>query len=134
MAAAATASYSTISPKHNVSFSTNNHHHFNKNALGFVSENPIPIRSLSLSCSRPAKHSMKVSATSAAPPVIETSKSSSDEVPTVVDVDLGDRSYPIYIGSGLLNQPDLLQRHIHGKRVLVVTNTTVAPLYLDKVV
>ena len=26
------------------------------------------------------------------------------------------------------------RRHIHGKRVLVVTNTTVAPLYLDKVV
>ncbi|KAK9097520.1 hypothetical protein Sjap_023017 [Stephania japonica] len=55
-------------------------------------------------------------------------------VPTIVDVDLGNRSYPIYIGSGLLDQPHLLQRHVHGKRVLVVTNTTVAPLYLDKVV
>ncbi|KAF1873386.1 hypothetical protein Lal_00027424 [Lupinus albus] len=55
-------------------------------------------------------------------------------IPTTVHVDLGDRSYPIYIGSGLLNQPHLLQRHVHGKRVLVVTNTTVAPLYLDKVV
>ncbi|PRQ47375.1 putative 3-dehydroquinate synthase [Rosa chinensis] len=54
--------------------------------------------------------------------------------PVVVDVDLGNRSYPIYIGSGLLDQPELLQRHVHGKRVLVVTNTTVAPLYLDKVV
>ncbi|ONM61275.1 3-dehydroquinate synthase chloroplastic [Zea mays] len=54
-------------------------------------------------------------------------------VSTVVDVDLGDRSYPIYIGAGLLDEPDLLQRHVHGKRVLVVTNTTVAPLYLDKV-
>ncbi|KAI3990958.1 hypothetical protein MKX01_026142 [Papaver californicum] len=53
---------------------------------------------------------------------------------TIVDVDLGNRSYPIYIGSGLLKQPDLLQRHVHGKRVLVVTNTTVAPLYLDKVI
>ncbi|KMT09565.1 hypothetical protein BVRB_6g130250 [Beta vulgaris subsp. vulgaris] len=58
----------------------------------------------------------------------------SSRVPTIVEVDLGNRSYPIYIGSGLLNQPDLLQRHVHGKRVLVVTNTTVAPLYLDKVV
>jgi 3-dehydroquinate synthase len=28
----------------------------------------------------------------------------------------------------------MLQRHVHGKRVLVVTNSTVAPLYLDKVV
>uniref|UniRef100_A0A7N0TAA5 3-dehydroquinate synthase, chloroplastic n=1 Tax=Kalanchoe fedtschenkoi TaxID=63787 RepID=A0A7N0TAA5_KALFE len=54
--------------------------------------------------------------------------------PTVVEVDLGNRSYPIYIGSGLLDQPDLLQRHVHGKRVLVVTNTTVAPLYLTKVI
>ncbi|KAI4387328.1 hypothetical protein MLD38_005169 [Melastoma candidum] len=54
--------------------------------------------------------------------------------PTVVDVDLGNRSYPIYIGSALLDQPLLLQRHVHGKRVLVVTNDTVGPLYLDKVV
>ncbi|KAM0894594.1 hypothetical protein ACQ4PT_024354 [Festuca glaucescens] len=54
-------------------------------------------------------------------------------VSTVVDVDLGDRSYPIYIGPGLLDEPELLQRHVIGKRVLVVTNTTVAPLYLDKV-
>ncbi|KAI3804260.1 hypothetical protein L1987_25677 [Smallanthus sonchifolius] len=77
---------------------------------------------------------MKVSTTLAATPGMETSKLSSRGFPTVVDVDLGDRSYPIYIGSGLLNQSDLLQRHIHGKRVLVVTNTTVAPLYLDKVV
>lgn len=53
---------------------------------------------------------------------------------TTVDVNLGDRSYPIYIGSGLLDQPHLLQRHVHGKRVLVVTNTKVAPLYLDRVI
>ncbi|XVF59811.1 hypothetical protein PTKIN_Ptkin07bG0305800 [Pterospermum kingtungense] len=59
----------------------------------------------------------------------------SSEAPTIVEVDLGDRSYPIYIGSGLLHhQPELLQKHVHGKKVLVVTNTTIAPLYLDKVV
>jgi len=46
---------------------------------------------------------------------------------------LGERSYPIYIGSGLLAQPDLLLRHIPGQQVLVVTNETVAPLYLDRV-
>ncbi|XP_074306368.1 3-dehydroquinate synthase, chloroplastic-like [Silene latifolia] len=62
------------------------------------------------------------------------SVSRSSEVPTIVDVDLGSRSYPIYIGSGLLDQPHLFQRHVHGKKALVVTNTTVAPLYLDKVV
>ncbi|XP_078446398.1 3-dehydroquinate synthase [Wolffia australiana] len=54
-------------------------------------------------------------------------------VPTIVDVDLGTRSYPIYIGSGILDQSELLHRHIHGKQVLVVTNTTVAPLYLERV-
>ncbi|XP_002983660.2 3-dehydroquinate synthase, chloroplastic [Selaginella moellendorffii] len=52
----------------------------------------------------------------------------------VVDVDLSDRTYPIYIGSGLLDKPELLQKHVKGKNVLVVTNTTVAPLYLEKVV
>ncbi|XP_010484683.1 PREDICTED: 3-dehydroquinate synthase, chloroplastic [Camelina sativa] len=54
--------------------------------------------------------------------------------PTTVDVDLGNRSYPIYIGAGLLDQSQLLQRHVHGKRVLVVTNERVAPLYLDKTI
>ena len=46
-------------------------------------------------------------------------------------VDLGDRSYPIYIGSGLLQQSQLLAPHISGKQIVVVTNTTVAALYLD---
>ncbi len=47
-------------------------------------------------------------------------------------VELGDRSYPIYIGSGLLQQPELFKKHIKSKQVLVVTNTTIAPLYLDR--
>ena len=47
-------------------------------------------------------------------------------------VELGDRRYPIYIGPGLLGQPDLLRPHIPGRQVLVVSNTTVAPLYLDR--
>ena len=45
-------------------------------------------------------------------------------------VDLGDRSYPIHIGAGLLNRADLILPHLAQKRVVVVTNTTVAPLYL----
>jgi len=48
-------------------------------------------------------------------------------------VDLGDRSYPIYIGTKLLTEDELLLRHIHGNSALVVSNTTVAPLYLAKV-
>ncbi|WP_296893125.1 3-dehydroquinate synthase [Thiobacillus sp.] len=45
-------------------------------------------------------------------------------------IDLGDRSYPIHIGSGLLGQPELILPHLSQKRVMVVTNTVVAPLYL----
>lgn len=56
----------------------------------------------------------------------------SEKIVTTVDVPLGDRSYPIYIGQGLMDQGELLQRHIPGKRVLIVTNTTIAPLYLDR--
>jgi len=51
-----------------------------------------------------------------------------------LDVDLGDRSYPIVIGRGLLDDGALLTRHIAGSgKVAIVTNTTVAPLYLEKV-
>ncbi len=49
-----------------------------------------------------------------------------------LNVDLGERSYPIHIGSGLLSQPELFRPHVHGTQVMIVTNTTVAPLYLDK--
>lgn len=49
-----------------------------------------------------------------------------------LSVDLGDRSYPIYIGEDLL-QADLITQHIPGNSALIVTNETVAPLYLDKV-
>jgi 3-dehydroquinate synthase len=48
-------------------------------------------------------------------------------------VDLGDRSYPIHIGQQLLDTSALLTRHIHSKQVMVVSNDTIAPLYLDKV-
>lgn len=47
-------------------------------------------------------------------------------------VELGERQYPIHIGSGLLNRPDLIRPHILGKQVMLVTNETVAPLYLDR--
>ncbi len=49
-----------------------------------------------------------------------------------LDVKLGSRSYPIYIGSQLLTRTELLRRHIPGQQVMVVSNDTVAPLYLDK--
>ena len=45
-------------------------------------------------------------------------------------VGLGERSYPIHIGSGLLGRAELLRPYLPRKRATIVTNTTVAPLYL----
>ena len=47
-------------------------------------------------------------------------------------VDLGDRSYPISIGENLLEQSELFSSAIAGKKVMIVTNDVVAPLYLQK--
>ncbi|MDH3609355.1 MAG: 3-dehydroquinate synthase, partial [Gammaproteobacteria bacterium] len=49
------------------------------------------------------------------------------------DVQLGKRSYPIYIGENLLSQPQYFLDHIAGENVFIVSNEKVAPLYLDKV-
>jgi 3-dehydroquinate synthase len=54
--------------------------------------------------------------------------------PITLQVDLGDRSYPIAIGQSLLSDASLISRHVVGNRVAIVTNTTVGPLYLDKLV
>jgi 3-dehydroquinate synthase len=48
-------------------------------------------------------------------------------------VALGDRAYPIHIGSGLLNRPELLLPHLKTPQAAIVTNTTVGPLYLERV-
>ena len=49
-----------------------------------------------------------------------------------ISVELGDRSYPIIIGRGLLGSDFDLVAHLAGSDCLVVSNTTVAPLYLDR--
>jgi 3-dehydroquinate synthase len=46
-------------------------------------------------------------------------------------VELGDRSYPILIGEGLLRQPELIRQHVVARDILIVSNTTVAPLYME---
>lgn len=46
-------------------------------------------------------------------------------------VDLGERSYPIFIGADLLAQKDLFIPHLASNQVMIVTNETIAPLYLD---
>jgi len=49
-------------------------------------------------------------------------------------VDLGSRSYPILIGPGLLGQTKPPEQHIVGRDLLLVSNTTVAPLYGDALI
>lgn len=46
-------------------------------------------------------------------------------------VELADRSYPIFTGQELLSNVDILLPYINGQQVCVVTNTTIAPLYLE---
>lgn len=48
-----------------------------------------------------------------------------------LNVALGDRSYPVHIGLDLLDKSELILPHLKGKQVAIVTNTTVAPLYLE---
>jgi 3-dehydroquinate synthase len=50
----------------------------------------------------------------------------------MLSVQLGDRSYPILIGSGLLAQRELFDRHAPHRELLLVTNTVVAPLYASQ--
>ena len=52
---------------------------------------------------------------------------------TTVEVVLGTRSYPIWIGAGLLGDAARWRTAIRGRHVLVVTNATIAPLYLGRV-
>ena len=47
-----------------------------------------------------------------------------------LNVELGERSYPIHIGSGLISKSDLILPHLKRKQAAIVTNCTVAPLYL----
>lgn len=49
-----------------------------------------------------------------------------------LEVSLGERSYSIHIGSGLLSQPELFAERLRGRDVLIVTDETVAPLYLAR--
>ena len=51
----------------------------------------------------------------------------------IVSVELGQRSYPIHIGDDLLSDVSLLKPHIHGSQVCIISNETIAPLYLETV-
>lgn len=81
------------------------------------------------SSSRRAQQRAPLAPVAAAAPA--ATANASDQL-RVVDVDLGDRSYPIYIGQNLLEDGARLRQHIPGNRVLIVTNETIKPLYLQR--
>ncbi len=43
-----------------------------------------------------------------------------------------ERSYPIHIGNGILSHSEIILDHVPRKRAAIVTNTTVAPLYMER--
>ena len=49
-----------------------------------------------------------------------------------LSVDLPDKSYPIFIGQNILSDPALISPYVSGKQVMIVTNETIAPLYLEQ--
>jgi len=53
-------------------------------------------------------------------------------VTTRLNVELGERSYPIDIGAGLLERAELFAPHVSGRHAAIITNETVAPLYANR--
>jgi shikimate kinase/3-dehydroquinate synthase len=69
----------------------------------------------------------------AKPTLLQSDMSSQNSATVTLSVDLGDRSYPIAIGPLLLDDADRIGSHVTGSRTVIITNTVVGPLYLDKV-
>src|SRR5690606_38059087 len=78
--------------------------------------------------------SRQSSSTSCASPAdsLPTAMSTANYSPIQLTVDLGERAYPILIGEGLLEDTGKVSELVPGRRIAIVTNTVVAPLYLDK--
>ena len=55
------------------------------------------------------------------------------ELDYTLTVSLEDRSYPIYIGRSVIDDPELIAWAFKQKKAVVVTNTTVGPLYLARI-
>jgi len=47
-----------------------------------------------------------------------------------INIQFDERSYPIYVGEGLISNYELISQHILGKKVAIITNDTVADIYL----
>lgn len=50
-----------------------------------------------------------------------------------IEIELGERRYPVHVGRALLSDTDTLEGALAGGEVLVVTDDNVAPLYLDTI-
>ena len=48
-----------------------------------------------------------------------------------INIKFDDRSYPIYIGQGLISDYELISQHIPHKKIVIITNDLVADIYLD---
>jgi shikimate kinase/3-dehydroquinate synthase len=64
--------------------------------------------------------------------VTQAEPSMSEKSNILLSVELGDRTYPIMIGPAMLADTETLTRHVRGNKVAIVTNTTVAPLYMEQ--
>ncbi len=51
-----------------------------------------------------------------------------------IRIDLPSRNYPVYLGRGLLPRSELWKKHLGDGKILIVSNETVAPLYLDTLI
>ena len=49
-----------------------------------------------------------------------------------INVELANNGYPVYLGSGLLAESSLWDRHLGAGKTLIVTNDVVAPLYVEQ--
>ena len=48
-----------------------------------------------------------------------------------INIKFDDRSYPIYVGQGLISDYELISQHIPHKKIVIITNDLVADIYLD---
>jgi shikimate kinase/3-dehydroquinate synthase len=86
------------------------------------------------STERPLQSQTPASHLSPNPMTLQNNDNSDNNNATItLQVELGERSYPITIGRNLLQDAGLMAQRVAGKRVVIVTNTVVAPLYLETV-
>ena len=97
-------------------------------ATSIVAEQAISQMSAEPLTALPA--ALLTAATASTAPAAARAQARPANMPAMLQVDLGARSYPIAIGAGLLRDAELINLHVRGSSVAIVTNTVVAPYYL----